>query len=74
VLGAHPVMAVRDIRWKLIRTYELDNRQHVAFTELYDLVHDPHEMQNLADLPVHAQRVAGMVQRIAEHGRTVGRP
>ena len=74
VLGAYPVMAVRDARWKLIRTYDLDNPQDAVFTELYDLQNDPHEMHNLADHPAHADRIARMVRRIAEHNRTTRQP
>jgi arylsulfatase A-like enzyme len=72
-LGAHPVTAVRDVRWKLIRTYDPQDPQHAAFTELYDLQNDPHEMHNLAAEPAHADRVARMAERIAEHERTISR-
>ena len=74
VLGTQPVMAVRDARWKLIRTYDLHDPQRVAFTELYDLQSDPNEMRNLADEPPHAERVARMAERIAEHDRAIRQP
>lgn len=74
VLGTQPVMAVRDARWKLIRTYDPHAPQRVTFTELYDLESDPAETRNLADKPALADRVARMAQRIAEHDRTVCQP
>lgn len=71
VLGVHPVMAVRDARWKLIRTYDPEVPGRVAFTELYDLATDPTESRNVAVDPLHAERVARMAERIAEHERMV---
>ncbi len=74
VLGTHPVMAVRDARWKLIRTYNPKNPREVAFTELYDLQTDPNEMRNLADEPAQADRIARMARRIAEHKHAIRQP
>ena len=34
------------------------------FWEFFDLVHDPHEMNNLYADPAHREAVAGMKQRL----------
>ncbi len=50
--------AVRDDRWKLIR-YPLVDR-----TQLFDLSADPHELNNLAEEPAQAARVAAMTETL----------
>lgn len=50
----HCQRAIRDDRWKLIR-YPLVDR-----TQLFDLTNDPHELENLADRPEQAARIAAM--------------
>jgi arylsulfatase A-like enzyme len=52
--------SVRDDRWKLIR-YPLVDR-----TQLFDLSVDPHELNNLADLPEHAAKVSELTARLAQ--------
>ncbi len=47
--------AIRDERWKLIRYPKLDH------TQLFDLENDPHELNNLAGEPEHAEKVAEMM-------------
>jgi len=49
----------RDDRWKLIR-YPQINR-----TQLFDLANDPHELNDLADQPAHAAKVAALMDRLA---------
>jgi arylsulfatase A-like enzyme len=68
--------AVRDERWKLIR-YPLIDR-----TQLFDLSADPHEVNNLADKPEHAGRIANLTALLEKEMRhdgdtaplTVGHP
>lgn len=58
--------AIRDERWKLIR-YPRINK-----TQLFDLQQDPHELNNLADAPESAGKVAEMMSRLAAKQREFG--
>jgi arylsulfatase A-like enzyme len=58
--------ALVESQWKLIR-YPLIN-----YTQLFDLTSDPHEMTNLADAPEHADRLATMLQRLAQEQARYG--
>jgi arylsulfatase A-like enzyme len=55
--------ALRDDRWKLIR-YPLVDR-----TQLFDLSVDPHELNNLADDPAQAARIAAMTESLQQEMR-----
>lgn len=57
---------IRDDRWKLIR-YPQINR-----TQLFDLQHDPHELQNLADDPKQAPKIGELMARLAATQKELG--
>lgn len=54
VLGARPLVAIRNHDWKYIRTFDLEDPSKLAFEELYHLSKDPIEMHNLAGQRGHA--------------------
>ncbi len=58
--------SLRDERWKLIR-YPQINR-----TQLFDLANDPHELNDLAQQPAHAAKVASLMDRLAAAQRDWG--
>jgi len=58
--------AVRDQRWKLIR-YPLVNK-----TQLFDLQSDPHELNNLANNPAHAAKLAEMLALLEKSQKEFG--
>ncbi len=54
-----PVRMIRTKEWKFVRRYQGDRSD-----ELYDLVNDPEERENLIDRPEHAARVDQMRARL----------
>lgn len=58
--------SLRDDRWKLIRYPQINQSQ------LFDLQNDPHELNNLADQPAHAARVAELMARLAATQKELG--
>jgi len=65
-LGSWPLVAVREKRWKYIRTFDLKDREKVVFEELYDLDADPHELKNVVDQPANAEAVERLKRELAE--------
>jgi choline-sulfatase len=74
--------AIRTERWKLIYcTGRRDRQDGYAAAgpppgrtlRLFDLVNDPEERTNLADMPEHAQRVEQLTERLARHMRQTAR-
>ena len=62
---------IREGRWKLVLTQaHLDRPPGDDFPseELYDLEHDPQELDNLFFDPEQHTRVSGMLQRLQSHG------
>ncbi len=59
-LGSQPLRAVRDRRWKYIKTEPSASVSPVGFEELYDLQNDPNEMHNLAGQAEHAETLRAL--------------
>ncbi len=63
--GNHPWALVRDERWKYVELPVTPGDPMTAFeVELYDLLTDPYELENVAAAPEHATRVATMAARL----------
>ena len=57
---------IRDRRYKLLRYPQ------VNVTQLFDLQEDPHETQNFADDPAHAERIKTLTAELARWQKTLG--
>ena len=65
--GTHPWALVREAQWKYTEIPVTPGDPLTAFeTELYDLVNDPYELENVATAPEHAARIATMAARLRE--------
>ena len=58
--------AIRDQRWKLIRYPKIN------FSQLFDLLSDPHEMTNLAEQPEQAGKLKQMMALLQQAQRQYG--
>lgn len=63
-LGSWPHFALRTGQWKYIRTYDIDNRDSLAFEELYNLWEDPNEMNNLAGQSQQKEKVKNLAKEL----------
>ena len=65
--GGHPWATVREHQWKYTETPVTPGSAGTAFeVELYDLLADPYELQNVATDPQHAMRIAQMAARLRQ--------
>jgi arylsulfatase A-like enzyme len=65
--ASHVWASVRDERWKYIELPVTPGDPASTFElELYDLLNDPLELDNVASVPANAQRVSDMAERIRE--------
>jgi N-acetylglucosamine-6-sulfatase len=65
--ASHPWALVREERWKYTELPVTPGDPDTLFeTELYDLLNDPYELQNVASDPQHAARIADMALRLRQ--------
>ncbi len=65
--GNHPWALVREAQWKYTELpVDPGNPATLFETELYDLVTDPYELNNVASDPANAARVAAMAARLRQ--------
>jgi arylsulfatase A-like enzyme len=65
--GGHPWATVRESQWKYTEIPVTPGDPNTAFEkELYDLVADPYELNNVASDPAHATRIAQMAARLRQ--------
>lgn len=60
--------SIRDDRWKMIRYPAIDH------TQLFDLSTDPYELNNLADQPEYATKLAEMMELLSQEMQTFADP
>ena len=59
--------SVRTERWRCT-FWRKRNAAEITYTELYDEQSDPHETQNLAELPEHAELILNLKNHLPETG------
>ncbi len=65
--ASHPWATVRESQWKYTEIPVTPGDSNTAFElELYDLLADPYELQNVASDPQYATRIAQMAARLRE--------
>src|SRR5262245_21055379 len=65
--GSHPWALVREAQWKYTELPVTPGNPATLFeTELYDLIADPYELNNVASDPANAARIATMAARLRQ--------
>jgi arylsulfatase A-like enzyme len=65
--GSHPWALVREAQWKYTELPVTPGNPATLFeTELYDLIADPYELDNVASDPANAARIATMAARLRQ--------